>query len=47
MSFNWNALCKYSYSFGIELEFSTNKVLASVIRNKVRGAQVRIDPALT
>ena len=47
MSFNWDTLYKYSYSFSIELEFSANKVLASVIRDKVRGAQVRIDPVLT
>ena len=46
MSFNWDALCEYSYSFGIKLEFSTNKVLASVIYDKVRGAQVRVNPVL-
>ena len=47
MSFNWDALYKYSHSFSIELEFSANKVLTSVIHDKVRGAQVRIDLALT
>ena len=38
ISFDRNALCEYPYRFSVELEFSADEVLASVVSNEVGGA---------